>query len=127
MTGAEAQRASPDALLALAKKEGRGRLKIFLGAAPGVGKPGDLTTVAPSGDVEAAIRPATADAGASDLEQARLAKELSDAEGWLSATRQRLSDQSFVSKAPAQVVEAARVREAELTEQVARLRKRIGG
>ncbi len=34
----EAQRASPDALLALAKKEERGRLKIFLGAAPGVGK-----------------------------------------------------------------------------------------
>src|SRR5665213_1379335 len=33
-----AQRASPDALLALAKKEGRGHLKIFLGAAPGVGK-----------------------------------------------------------------------------------------
>jgi len=32
------QRASPDALLALAKKEGRGHLKIFLGAAPGVGK-----------------------------------------------------------------------------------------
>lgn len=34
----QAQRASPDALLALAKKEGRGHLKIFLGAAPGVGK-----------------------------------------------------------------------------------------
>jgi two-component system, OmpR family, sensor histidine kinase KdpD len=34
----EAQRASPDALLAFAKKEGRGHLKIFLGAAPGVGK-----------------------------------------------------------------------------------------
>src|SRR5262245_64375106 len=34
----EGQRASPDALLALAKKEGRGHLKIFLGAAPGVGK-----------------------------------------------------------------------------------------
>ena len=33
-----AQRASPDALLALARKEGRGHLKIFLGAAPGVGK-----------------------------------------------------------------------------------------
>ena len=32
------QRASPDALLALANKEGRGHLKIFLGAAPGVGK-----------------------------------------------------------------------------------------
>src|SRR6185437_6648639 len=38
MPNDEAQRASPDALLALAKKEGRGHLKIFLGAAPGVGK-----------------------------------------------------------------------------------------
>ncbi len=34
----EEQRASPEALLELAKKEGRGRLKIYLGAAPGVGK-----------------------------------------------------------------------------------------
>src|SRR6516225_7391972 len=31
-------RPSPDALLEAAKQEGRGRLKIFLGAAPGVGK-----------------------------------------------------------------------------------------
>ncbi|HEY7978066.1 MAG TPA: histidine kinase, partial [Rhizomicrobium sp.] len=31
-------RPSPDALLAQAGTEGRGRLKIFLGAAPGVGK-----------------------------------------------------------------------------------------
>lgn len=31
-------RPSPDALLEQAKREGRGRLKIFLGAAPGVGK-----------------------------------------------------------------------------------------
>jgi two-component system, OmpR family, sensor histidine kinase KdpD len=38
MSTEEAQRASPEALLALAKKEGRGHLKIFLGAAPGVGK-----------------------------------------------------------------------------------------
>jgi two-component system sensor histidine kinase KdpD len=38
MPGDQAQRASPDALLSLAKKEGRGHLKIFLGAAPGVGK-----------------------------------------------------------------------------------------
>ena len=38
MPGEKAQRASPDALLALANKEGRGHLKIFLGAAPGVGK-----------------------------------------------------------------------------------------
>ncbi len=31
-------RPEPEALLAEAAKEGRGRLKIFLGAAPGVGK-----------------------------------------------------------------------------------------
>ncbi|WP_018181651.1 sensor histidine kinase [Kaistia granuli] len=34
----EDTRPSPDALLAAAHREGRGRLKIFLGAAPGVGK-----------------------------------------------------------------------------------------
>lgn len=38
MPADETQRASPDALLALASKEGRGHLKIFLGASPGVGK-----------------------------------------------------------------------------------------
>jgi two-component system sensor histidine kinase KdpD len=46
MPAAEAQRASPDALLALAKKEGRGHLKIFLGAAPGVGKTYAMLTAA---------------------------------------------------------------------------------
>ena len=46
MPGEEAQRASPDALLALAKKEGRGHLKIFLGAAPGVGKTYAMLTAA---------------------------------------------------------------------------------
>ena len=39
-------RASPDALLALANKEMRGRLKIFLGAAPGVGKTYAMLTAA---------------------------------------------------------------------------------
>jgi two-component system sensor histidine kinase KdpD len=38
MADSEALRASPDALLARANREGRGHLKIFLGAAPGVGK-----------------------------------------------------------------------------------------
>src|SRR6201999_175087 len=32
------QRPDPEALLAAAAREGRGRLRIFLGAAPGVGK-----------------------------------------------------------------------------------------
>ncbi len=46
MAAPEAQRASPDALLALSRREGRGRLKIFLGAAPGVGKTFAMLTAA---------------------------------------------------------------------------------
>lgn len=38
MTDDRDERPSPDALLAEARREGRGHLKIFLGAAPGVGK-----------------------------------------------------------------------------------------
>jgi two-component system sensor histidine kinase KdpD len=34
----ESNRPSPEALLAVAKRENRGKLKVFLGAAPGVGK-----------------------------------------------------------------------------------------
>src|ERR1700759_1407264 len=48
MPGAVLQRASPDALLARANKEGRGHLKIFLGAAPGVGKTYAMLTAARS-------------------------------------------------------------------------------
>src|SRR6516164_6911675 len=38
MTSDEPRRPDPDALLAEAAKAGRGRLKVFLGMAPGVGK-----------------------------------------------------------------------------------------
>ncbi len=38
MQPAEPKRPDPDALAELAAREGRGRLKVFLGAAPGVGK-----------------------------------------------------------------------------------------
>lgn len=38
MSGEEAPRADPDALLAAAEREARGKLRLFLGAAPGVGK-----------------------------------------------------------------------------------------
>ncbi|HXW29641.1 MAG TPA: sensor histidine kinase KdpD, partial [Xanthobacteraceae bacterium] len=48
MANETVRRASPDALLALAQKEGRGRLKIFLGAAPGVGKTYGMLTAARS-------------------------------------------------------------------------------
>ena len=37
-------RPSPDALLEQANKEGRGKLRIFLGAAPGVGKTFEMLT-----------------------------------------------------------------------------------
>ncbi len=40
------QRPSPEALLAEVGQEGRGRLKIFLGAAPGVGKTYEMLTSA---------------------------------------------------------------------------------
>ncbi|TCU58155.1 two-component system sensor histidine kinase KdpD [Novosphingobium sp. PhB57] len=40
----EADRPSPEALLRAAAREGRGRLKIFLGAAPGVGKTWEMLT-----------------------------------------------------------------------------------
>src|SRR5208283_1864256 len=40
------RRPSPDALLREAEKAGRGRLKIFLGAAPGVGKTYEMLTAA---------------------------------------------------------------------------------
>src|SRR5262245_18230558 len=46
MATTEAQRASPDALLSLTRREGRGHLKIFLGDAPGVGKTYAMLTAA---------------------------------------------------------------------------------
>ena len=45
MTPDEPSRPDPDALLAQAKKQGRGRLKVYLGMAPGVGKTFEMLTV----------------------------------------------------------------------------------
>lgn len=45
-TSREPARPDPDALLAAAVREGRGRLKVFLGAAPGVGKTYEMLTEA---------------------------------------------------------------------------------
>jgi two-component system sensor histidine kinase KdpD len=42
----EPQRPDPDALLAEAAKAGRGRLKVYLGMAPGVGKTSEMLTAA---------------------------------------------------------------------------------
>jgi valyl-tRNA synthetase len=85
---------------------------------------GDLTVIIGGGEIEAAVRPAAAHGEAADLERDRLERDLAEAEGWLAAARERLANDAFVSKAPTSVVEGARAREAELAEQVARLRER---
>jgi valyl-tRNA synthetase len=93
-----------------------------LGGAAGVGA--SLAVVA--GDLEALV---LLDGGASatpDADRARLEKELAEAEGYLAAARARLANEAFTSKAPAAVVEGARAREAELADQVERLRARLG-
>ena len=77
-----------------------------------------------SGDLEAVIRPPTT-AGSGDRE--RLQKELAEAERFLAAARDRLSNEAFMSKAPPAVVDGARAREAELADTVSRLRERLGG
>ena len=64
--------------------------------------------------------------GADEAERARLEKELAEAEEWLAAARARLANEAFVGKAPSNVVEGARAREAELAETVGRLRGRLG-
>ena len=86
---------------------------------------GALTAIA--GELEARVHPggAAADPAAVELERSRLARELAEAEGWLAAARDRLTNEAFVAKAPPAVVEGARAREAELADQVDRLRDRL--
>jgi len=64
-------------------------------------------------------------ASSADADRARLEKELAEAEGYLAAARARLANDAFTSKAPAAVVDGARAREAELADQVERLRARL--
>jgi len=82
------------------------------------------------GELEALVRVGAADAAATgdvSLERGRLERELADAEGWLAAARERLANDAFTGRAPAAVVDGARAREAELADQVERLRERLGG
>jgi len=88
--------------------------------------PADLSVVVAGTGIEARVRPAASGSEAAELEQARLERELDEAEGWLAAARDRLANEAFTSKAPPAVVEGARAREAELADQVARLRDRLG-
>ena len=87
--------------------------------------PGVLTAIA--GELEARIHRGqdVVDPGAAALERARLERELAEAEGWLVAARERIANEAFMAKAPPPVVEGARAREAELAEQVDRMRDRL--
>ncbi len=88
------------------------------------GATGGLSVIA--GGAEAIVGTAEADPGAVAADRARLERELADAERLLDATRSRLADDAFAAKAPPAIVEGARAREAELTDQVGRLRTRLG-
>jgi valyl-tRNA synthetase len=77
-----------------------------------------------AGRLEAVIQRAV-DAGDVARDRERLEKELLVAEGRLAAARARLADPSFLSRAPARVVEGARASEAELGQQVNRLRESL--
>jgi valyl-tRNA synthetase len=84
---------------------------------------GGLAVIA--GPAEAIIGTGTADPAAGEADRARLEKELADAERMLDGARARLANDAFTAKAPAAVVEGARAREAELADQVDRLRDRL--
>jgi len=62
-----------------------------------------------------------------DRDRARLEKELAETEKQLTSTRAKLANASFVSKAPANVVDGVRSREAELAELAERLRASLAG
>ncbi len=60
-----------------------------------------------------------------ERDRARLQKELDDAERLLASTRARLSNEEFVSRAPAHVVDGVRATETELQGLTARLREHL--
>jgi valyl-tRNA synthetase len=85
---------------------------------------GALTAIA--GDLEARIIPTEGGQDLPAAERDRLQRELAQAEAWLVAARERLTNEAFLAKAPPPVIDGARAREAELADQVDRLRDRLG-
>ncbi|HEX7591366.1 MAG TPA: class I tRNA ligase family protein, partial [Candidatus Limnocylindrales bacterium] len=85
---------------------------------------GGLSVIA--GDIEAVVRPAAKDEAQEGRDRARLERELAEAQGLLAASRARLANEAFTSKAPSAVVDGVRARAAELEELVGRLAQRLG-
>ncbi|MBA3778291.1 MAG: valine--tRNA ligase [Chloroflexi bacterium] len=94
---------------------------------PDVAGDGTITVVAPGAVVRLAPAVDRTDDGRPDRERARLKRELSESRQLLQAAQARLANDSFVSRAPAAIVDGARRREAELAETVRRLESRLGG
>ena len=89
--------------------------------------PDDLAVVVPGGEVEASIRPAAADAGRRGARPRAARARAGGGRGLARWRPGRASpNDAFMSKAPPPVVEGARAREAELADQVVRLRERLG-
>jgi valyl-tRNA synthetase len=98
-------------------------------ALPGGDDPGTIGALSViAGELEAVIQRGDRgiDLTAEAAERSRLERELTEAEGYLAAARARLANHAFTTKAPPAVVEGARAREAELAEQVDRLKARRG-
>ena len=76
-----------------------------------------------AGELEARIHAATA---TSEADRARVEKELAQARQALEAARARLGDATFLERAPANIVEGARTRAAELEDRVRRLEESLG-
>ena len=78
-----------------------------------------------AGPAEAIVGTGTTDPGAADADRARIEQELADADRLLDSARARLANDAFTAKAPPAIVEGARASEAELADQVDRLRDRL--
>ncbi|MET1232100.1 MAG: valine--tRNA ligase [Candidatus Limnocylindrales bacterium] len=79
-----------------------------------------LVVISPAGEARL-----SRGSGDREREHARLERELADAHRRLAAADERLADPAFAARAPAAVVEAARLRRAELAAQVATLTSRL--
>ncbi|MFL5750435.1 MAG: valine--tRNA ligase [Chloroflexota bacterium] len=113
-----------DALRPAIERLARARpLELVAGRGALVADPSDGSLAVVAGELEALVIRGGGEGGHAD--RGRLEKELAEAESHFAAARARLANEAFTSKAPPAVVEGARAREAELADQIERLRARL--
>ena len=91
--------------------------------APGVAAADESALIVVSPGAEARLSVSAEDR---QRDRARLEKELAETEKLLASTRAKLANEDFVSKAPANVVDGVRHKEAELAELAERIRGNLG-